>query len=149
MAGITGIASAAVSTFPVRAIHAGVTTVTSKYVVTATISVSDSILIAKIPDGARIVGLSVTNNGDLCDCKINVGTRADHDRFILSQTFQSRTVYAMQGLGDVIDISSDTATSYTVLTATFSDAGSASGSAVGTLTFVVSYDMWDGYNSGT
>lgn len=149
MAGITGIASAAASDFPVRAIHAGVTSVTSKYIVTATISVSDSILIAKIPDGARILSLSVTNNGDLCDCKINVGTRADHDLFVQSQTFQARTIYAAQGLGDVIDISSDTATSYTVLTAKFSDAGSASGSAAGTLTFIVTYDMWSGANSGT
>jgi len=140
MAGITGQATAIASDFPVRMHHVGVVSVISKYAVTATISVSDAIEICRIPDGARVLSVSVTNNGDICDCKVNVGTKADHDMFIRSQTFQNRTVYSTCGLGDALDVTDAAANKFTILTATFSDAGSASGSAVGTLTFVVTYD---------
>jgi len=140
MAGITGVASAAESNFQPRMLHAGVVSVISKYAFTSTLSVSDAIEICKIPDGARILSVSVTNNGDCVDAKINVGTKADHDKYIESQTFQARTVYAAKGLGDPLDVTDAAANKFTVLHARISDAGSASGSNVGTLTFIVTYD---------
>jgi hypothetical protein len=50
-------------------------------------------------------------------------------------------VYAAKGLGDKLDVSDAAANKYTVMRATISDAGSASGSNVGTLTFIVKYLM--------
>lgn len=141
MAKMSALATLALSGVVPRAIHAGENAVVSKYTFTTTLSISDTIDICKIPDGAIITSVSVTNNGDCVDAKINVGTVADHDKYIESQTFQARTVYAAKGLGDKLDVSDAASPQYTVLRATISDAGSASGSNVGTLTFVVKYIM--------
>lgn len=139
MAAITGIASAALSGVQPRTVHVGLNCVKSTYVVTATLSITDVIEIAKIPDGAVLHSISVTNLGDLFDGKINIGTKADHDAYMQSQTFQARTVYATTGMGEKLDVSDGATNKYTVVQAQISDTTTASGSNAGTLTFLVTY----------
>lgn len=141
MATITAIATGAASGIIPREIHAGVNSVFSVYSLTATLTVGDIIQICKLPDGARIVDVIVNNNGDVFDGKMNVGTRADHDQFIASQTFQATTIRANRGLGAVLDVSDAATTRYTTIEAKISDSTSASGSNAGSLQFTVLYTM--------
>ena len=142
MAILSAAASAAKSGVPLRQIHVGVNAVYSEYTVTATLSNTDVIDICFVPDGARIINVSVTNSGDIWDGKMNIGTAADADLLMQSQTFQARTAWGVgAGIGQVIDISDAATTRYTILKAKMSDAVTASGSNAGVLRFYVLYHM--------
>ena len=141
MATLSAAASGAKSGVLPRQIHAGVNAVYSEYTITATLSNGDIIDIAFIPDGARVIQVMVSNSGDMWDGKINIGTGADHDLIMQSQTFQQRTVLSTAGVGTVLDVSDAATTRYTTLKAKMSDTTTASGSNAGTLKFYVLYHM--------
>lgn len=136
----TLIASQALSDVQPRSVHVGEQAVISIYSLTATLSVGDIIQIAKLPDNARVTNVMCEVVGVLFDGKLNVGTRADHDAFMASETFAASRIIAMEaGLGTLIDISDADSTRYTMLEAKVSDSTSASGTSAGSLRFKVSY----------
>lgn len=141
MAISTLIATGAASGILPREIHAGVNAVCSVYSLTATLTVGDIIQICKLPDGARVLEVIVANDGDVFDGKMNIGTRADHDKFMASLTFQATTVRANRGLGTTLDVSDAATTRHTMIEAKISDSTSASGSNAGSLHFCVLYSM--------
>lgn len=141
MAISTLIATGAASGILPREIHAGVNAVYSVYSLTATLTVGDIIQICKIPDGGRVLEVIMSNNGDVFDGKMNIGTRADHDKFVASLTFQATTIRANRGCGSVLDVSDAATTRHTMLEAKISDSTSASGSNAGSLCWTVLYSM--------
>lgn len=140
----TLVASMAASGIQPRQVHAGVNSVCSTYSLTATLSAGDIIQMCKLPDGARIVGVTLgTNVNPGAACNFNVGVRADHDQFIASATVSANVMFrinAAAGLGAVLDVSDAAATKYSMVEITVSDA-TGTGTKSGAISLIVQYQL--------
>ena len=140
----TLVGSQAASGIQPRQVHTGVNSVCSTYSLTATLSAGDIIQMCKLPDGARIVGVTLGTNINPGDaCLFNVGVRGDHDQFIASATCSANVIFrgnVATGLGAVLDVSDDAATRYSMVEIKVSDA-TGTGTKSGAISLVVQYQL--------
>lgn len=94
-------ASMAVSSVPAYLPPTGMGGKYAAYVTTASLTVGDVVHLTKIPNGACMVDmlLSVDGNTAGAQLKVNVGDRADPDRYFDSQSIASGIVYRMNSTG--------------------------------------------------
>ena len=146
MAAITAVASACTSGVQPRYAVQGLVSVYSEYTITATMSTGDIVEICKLPDGARVQNIQIgIPNTFHVNAKLNVGTVADHDKFIVSATCNSSSIRDMTNFGDgsalgiPIDVTDSATTKYTLIRMKVSDADSTTGTTAGVLRFLVTY----------
>lgn len=82
-----------------KALHAGENVIYGTYSASATLSAGDVIQMVKVPDGARVTGITVSGNLDLSTVPaavINVGDGIDDDRYfsgVLSEPSAVNTMF--------------------------------------------------------
>lgn len=141
----TLVASMAASGVQPRAVHAGVNSVYAIYSLSASISGGDIIQMCKLPDGARVVSVTLTSPVNISGTSgiLNVGTRDDTDRFIASATLSANLVFRINnaaGLGWLNDISDAAAVRNTMVEITVGGA-SATTTTSGSIALIVEYQM--------
>lgn len=140
----TLVATTAASGVQPRGIHAGVNAVRAVYSLTATLSAGDIIQMCKLPDGARVIGVSLLSNINPGDaCLFNVGTRDDHDQFIASATLSANLSFAINrvtGHGVILDVSDDATNRYSMIEIKVSDA-TGTGTKSGSISLIVQYHL--------
>ena len=132
-----------------RAIHAGTLSTYGVYSLTATLSTGDVIEMCKVPNGAIIHDIKVGIVGALhVNAKMNVGTAADHDQFIMSASCNATRIFNMDstygaggGLGYKFSLSDSAATRYSLIKIKISDADSVTGTNAGSVRMLVQYSM--------
>jgi hypothetical protein len=112
-------ATAAASTGVVRALHAGVTSITSTYSGTTAISPSaTAILMAKIPNGATILDIqgSVSSGADTCPFTLGI-SNGTASTFATGGTVNT-VLRGTKGLPYNVSLSDDATPQYVYVTAT-------------------------------
>ena len=131
-----------------RSVHAGLLSTWGVYSLTATLSTADIIRMCKVPNGAIIHDVAVGIVGNMhVNAKINVGTSADHDLFIMSASCNATRSFNMgsygngNGVGYMIDLSDSATTRYSEIRIKISDADSTTGTNAGSIRMLVTYSM--------